>query len=147
MGYGKEKMKKRIFVDMDRVLCDFDKAMGTSDFGRNPSEMYEPGFFTKLEPLAGALVAMRKLAKKYDVHILTQPAKFHLGCYTEKAQWIALYLPEFLPNLHMSQNKEFFMGDYLIDDNEKWANFTGEFILFDPTDSAKQWEDICKKLL
>jgi 5'-nucleotidase len=140
-------MKKTIFVDMDRVLCDFDKAMGTSDFGRNPSEMYDLGFFTKLEPLPGALVAMRKLAKKYDVHILTQPAKYSIACYSEKAAWIAQYLPEFLERLHMSQNKEFFMGDYLIDDNEKWATFTGEFILFDPTDSAKEWERICVRLL
>jgi 5'(3')-deoxyribonucleotidase len=130
------KMKQKIiYVDLDDTVADFIKAAtvnGKFDYLR----MYEPGFFFKLEPVDGALVAVRQLiALGYDVQILSQPVADSHFSYSDKIRWIGCYFPELLHKVNLTQDKGLFKGDYLIDDNyfkwkEKFEANGGKFIHF-----------------
>jgi 5'(3')-deoxyribonucleotidase len=148
--------QKIIYIDMDETIADFTKA-ATVDGEFDHLRMYEPGFFLKLEPIDGALVAVRQLtALGYDVQILSQPVADSPYSYSDKVQWIGCYFPELLHKINLTQNKGLFKGDYLIDDNgEKWKDKFeangGKFIHFKyhhPTMQFKnsnnrtQWEQI-----
>ena len=79
--------KIRIFVDMDRTLCNYDKAMQE----RIASTCYpqsKENFWLDLEPMEGAIEAYKQLEAKHDVWVLTRPSFHNLLCYSEKAQWV-----------------------------------------------------------
>lgn len=140
--------KKVLHIDMDRVIADFDA--GTLFKGYHPPCMYDPGFFENLPPVKGALKAVRALIRsnKYDIYILTQPVANSPISYTEKAVWICKWFPELKDKIIMTQNKILVKGDYLIDDNQKWEKFEGEFLFFDPEqDSTQMWENLLTKLI
>jgi 5'(3')-deoxyribonucleotidase len=81
---------KKIYVDMDGVLCDFYGASRKALI-ENPSQKYPQsqwGFFLKLNEIPDAIESFKKLQEKYDVWILTKPSFKNVNCYTEKAQWV-----------------------------------------------------------
>lgn len=129
-------MKKIIYIDQDDTISNFGGYF--KDRPVNESEMFEPGFFANLEPVPGALVAVRKLIRLgYDVQILTQPVAESPHCYAEKVQWIGKWFPELISKINMVQDKGNLSAPntYLVDDNEpKWkAKFEsrgGKFVHF-----------------
>lgn len=136
-------MKKIVYLDMDSVIADFE---GSSFFdpaqpvASQVHKMYTPGFFYGLKPVEGALSGVRAIMRLgYEVHILSRPVAESAHSYTEKAQWIGLYFPELINNVHFTQNKGLFKGDYLIDDDaDKWEDvFGGKFIHFEYNDSVR----------
>ena len=128
-------MKKRIYVDMDGVLCNFYGAAKKALLD-NPNQKYPQaqwGFFLKLKPLDQAIESFHKLAEKYDVWILTRPSFRNTNSWTEKAQWVWDNLGyEFVEKTIMSGDKSLLKGDYLIDDdvNANQEKFEGELIKF-----------------
>lgn len=146
--------QKIIFIDMDETIADFTKAAtvnGEFDYLR----MYEPGFFFKLEPIDGALVAVRQLINLgYRVEILSQPVANSPYSYLEKVQWIGVHFPDLINRINLTQDKGLFKGDYLIDDNyfkwkEKFEANGGKFVhfLYNPgthtqISNRTQWEQI-----
>lgn len=122
----------KLFIDMDGVLCDFDKAYREgSGLLRFPQS--KQGFFLELEPIPGALEAINELLNlPVELFILTAPSSRNSHCWTEKAQWIEKHLGfEFLSQLIITERKEqlFNVLDYsfLVDDydsgkgQEVWA--------------------------
>ncbi len=117
-------------MSLGLILVDMDDT--TADFGGSPvfdeilddTKMYEPGFFRDLKPIDGALVAVRKLIKLgFEVQICTKPLAQSAHSYSEKVQWIGMWLPELIYKINMTQDKSLVRGDYLIDDNAKeWKN-------------------------
>ncbi len=130
-------MKKPIlYLDMDQVLVDFNSSSMIPDNEKevyNHDAIYKKGFFINLRPMAGALLFVQNLIKAnlFDIQILTQPVAGNVDSYVEKAMWVEKYLPQLTNKINMSQNKLLFRGDILIDDNSKWSEFEGKFILFD----------------
>lgn len=126
---------KRIFVDMDGVLCDYEGAYHR-DIAKNPRQVFPQsrfGFFTELEPLSGAIEGFKELQKTYDVWICTRPSVQNLTSYSEKAYWLRKYFgDEILQKTVMTSNKSIVKGDYLIDDQTDWGQteFEGELLLF-----------------
>lgn len=145
-------MNKLIFLDMDDVIADFSGHPAfEGKLVRDPSPMFEPGFFAKLKPVEGALVSVRTLLHMgYEIQILTQPVAFSADSYADKVRWIALHFPELISCINMTQNKGLFVGGYLIDDNvSKWkAKFEangGKFVHFNYYSfHSLEWKNIVR---
>jgi len=144
-------MKKRVYVDQDGVLCNFDDASRKAII-ENPSQRYPQsqwGFFLKLEEIPGAIEGIRILQEKYDVWILTRPSFKNVNCFTEKAQWILDHFDfELLEKTIMCGDKSLVKGDYLIDDRntDKQSEFEGEWIEFGNYDFP-DWETVVNYLM
>lgn len=132
-------MKKRVYVDMDGVLVDYESAFD----GMEPEDN-TPNIFSKMLPLPDALEAYHKLAEKFDVYVLSTAPWGNPSAWTDKANWIKKYLGDVAhKRLILTHNKALCIGDYLIDD--RTANgageFTGEHIHFG-TDRFPDWDAV-----
>ena len=142
-------MRKVLYVDMDGVLCDFygahKKALLKNPHNKYPQSEY--GFFTNLEPLPGAIKAMKWLMDStyFDVYILTAPSVKNPLCYTEKRIWVENWLGDEMVNrLIITPNKGLNKGDYLIDDNLHGRGqnlFKGEVIHFG-SEEFPNWDEV-----
>lgn len=144
----------RILIDMDEVLADFYnhpnpllniKAKRPIEYTNiGPPEMYVTTFFKDLLPLDGAIKSVRILiAWGFDIYICTKPVAGSPVCYSEKAEWIAKYLPDLSHKIIMVQDKGMVIADYLIDDSDyQLESFKGKTIKFNPKNSKAQWESI-----
>ncbi|XP_020741481.2 5'(3')-deoxyribonucleotidase, cytosolic type [Odocoileus virginianus] len=80
-----------------------------------------PGFFLGLEPIPGALEAMREMNDMQDtqVFICTSPLMKYDHCVTEKYRWVEKHLgPQFVERIIVTRDKTVISGDLLIDDKE-----------------------------
>lgn len=147
--------KKRIFVDMDNVLCDYDeahkKALENNPDIKYPQSQY--GFFFKLKPIRHSIKAFNILSKRneFDVWIATAPSIYNPMSYTEKRAWVGKYLGlEVCNKLIIIPNKSLLIGKYLIDDiKEGKANqqdFIGELIHFG-SEKFPNWTNVLYYLL
>ena len=140
-----------LYVDMDDVLCDFTGAY-QRDSDQHPEIHYPqsvPGFFEHLEPIDGAIQAVRELMDGFDVHVLTAPSRMNPHSYSEKRLWIeAQFGYEFTRKLIISPDKGLLKGDFLIDDRAKGNGqdrFDGELIQFG-TDRFPGWNSVLEYL-
>lgn len=141
--------KPILFLDMDQVLADFSRSPVFEEIEKpeyNPPEMYQKYFFEELPVVDGALSAVRRLMRHYEIHILTQPVSETHYSYSEKAAWIWKWFPELGQRVHMSQNKEFLSapGRVLVDDNkgkwcDLWESKGGTFIHFEYSPDNRAW--------
>ncbi len=139
--------KKIVFIDMDGVIADFDKAAPHRE-DIDPPEMYIPNFYINLEVMPGADEGIATLLSlpKLDVYIGTKGSTGALYNFTEKAQWISMYFPRLLKKLNIVCDKSLLRGDFLIDDMPSlWKHkFQGEFITFDKNNPEKSWKEIAQ---
>lgn len=91
----KEKMEKnrkmkRVFLDMDNVLVDFPSGMAKVEpellSKYKPDEV--PGIFALMDPMPGAIDAVEKLVKKYDVFILSTAPWNNPSAWSDKLEWV-----------------------------------------------------------
>lgn len=150
-------IKKRIFIDMDGVLADWDK--GIKDL---PADVYAeyahihdeiPGLFLNLEPIKGSIEAVSTLNKHFDLFILSTASWGNSGSLSEKINWIKnLYGGEpgspFYKKVVLTHRKDLLIGDYLIDDREVNGakEFTGEFIHFG-SPKFDSWDSVVQYIL
>lgn len=129
---------------MDNTLADYLKH--AEELNLDPKEAkHVYGFFRNLKPIPGAIEAYNKLAKHFDVYLLTTAPWSNPYACVEKFEWVKEYLPNAYKNLIISHHKELNMGDYLIDDST--ANGAGEFKgIHIPIHSEKfpNWKSVIK---
>lgn len=129
-------MAKRIYIDMDGVLCDFRSAYFQARQDHQEIEFPQsiPGIFENLEPIPGAIEAVEHLRSVADVYVLSAPSTRNPRCYMEKRIWIEKHFGyEFTKRLILATNKSLMIGDYLIDDfgsGKGQDGFQGELIHF-----------------
>jgi len=144
-------MKKKLYIDMDGVMCNFEKAYN-DDLLKNPTQPYPQsqwGFFRKLEEIPNAIKSIRKLEEKYDVWTLTRPSFYNINCFSEKADWILEYLGfDMLKKLIICGDKSLLKGEYLIDDkgNCGQPDFEGEWVEFGSFE-IPDWDAVIKYLM
>uniref|UniRef100_A0A4X2KS30 5',3'-nucleotidase, mitochondrial n=1 Tax=Vombatus ursinus TaxID=29139 RepID=A0A4X2KS30_VOMUR len=76
-------------------------------------------FFIELEPLPGAVEAVKEMARleNTDVFICTSPIKKYKYCPNEKYAWVEKHFgQEFLEQIVLTRDKTVVSGDLLIDD-------------------------------
>lgn len=139
-------MKLIVYLDMDGVLANFEKAIGRPYVrGTDPEEMYVPGFFRGLEVMPGAKEAVAKLmaAQYLSVYIASKPvdASKSPHNFSEKAAWIAEHFPALANRINLICDKGLLNGAFLIDDDaDRWKKkFKGHFIHFDQDRPEASW--------
>ncbi len=129
--------KKRVFVDMDNVLVDFES--GLAQVSEEIKKDYEghldeiPGLFGLMKPMSGAIEAVHELQKHYDLFILSTAPWKNPSAWSDKVKWVTEYLDDvFHKRMVITHRKDLCQGDYLIDDRGKngTSDFSGEWIEF-----------------
>lgn len=147
---------KRIAIDMDEVIADFNSKMipvfnsrfnaqitlsdleGLTiqqvrpELREQVEEMIgEAGFFADLDVIPHSQRVIKKLTETYEVFITTAAMEFPLSFHA-KFRWLAEHFSFISPmNIVFCGNKSILNADYLIDDNVRhFEHFRGEGILF-----------------
>lgn len=145
------KPMKRLYIDMDGVICNYKKAFDTA-LVENPNQPYPQsawGFFSNLEPIDYAIESVKKLIGIYDVWFLSTPSVYNLNSYTEKAFWIRQHFGlEAQSKLILATDKSLLKGHYLVDDDLKDSQikFEGQHLHFGSPD-FNNWEVVTKFLI
>ena len=145
--------KKRVFVDMDNVLVNFQS--GIDQQSPDVLKEYEgrfdeiPGIFGLMEPMQGAIEAMHTLRPHFDLFILSTAPWKNPSAWSDKVKWVTRYLDDiFHKRMVITHRKDLCQGDYLIDDRGKngTSEFVGEWIEFG-SDRFPDWESVVKYLM
>ena len=119
-----QRLKKRVFVDMDGVLVDFQS--GIDQQSEETLRRYEghpddiPGIFSQMKPIPGAIEAIHKLQDHYDLFILSTAPWGNPSAWADKVRWVTEHLDDvFHKRMVITHRKDLCQGDYLIDDRGK----------------------------
>lgn len=146
------KTKKVLLVDMDGVMCDFDKAK-TEAIAKVPEILHpqcQMDFFRKLEPIRNAIKVINNLRKHFEVFILTSPSIKNPLSYTEKMLWVQDHFDrDMVERLIITKHKELVEGDFLIDDRPKHngAIREGRELIHFGSESFPDWASVYKYLM
>lgn len=157
----KETEKKILYIDMDGVAADFEKAikqylpewdsLTTEEQGNKTDEVCgnAPNFFLNLEPIEGAIDTINKLSIHFNTYFLSAAMWNVPQSYTEKRLWIEKHFgSSFRKRLILTHRKDLNKGDYLIDDRTSHGagDFSGKHIQF-RTAEFPDWDAVYKFLL
>ena len=144
---------KRVFIDMDNVLVDFQSGLDQvseevkAEYAGRLDEI--PGLFGKMKPMEGAIEAVHELQKHYDLFILSTAPWKNPSAWSDKVEWVTKYLDDvFHKKMVITHRKDLCQGDYLIDDRGKngTSEFGGEWIHFG-SEMFPNWNDVLDYLL
>ena len=144
---------KRVFIDMDNVLVDFQSGLDQvseeikAEYAGRLDEI--PGLFAKMKPMPGAIEAVHELQKHYDLFILSTAPWKNPSAWSDKVEWVTKYLDDvFHKKIIITHRKDLCQGDYLIDDRGKngTSEFSGEWIEFG-SEMFPNWESVLDYLL
>ena len=130
----KKMNKLTIFIDMDGVVADFDKAAREHpDFGKKGFRPDLTLDFAKFEPIEGAIESVNELVKEgHDVLFASTAPWDYPESWAQKRIWIAKHFPKMRKKLIITARKDLLAGDILIDDHA-WngaKDFTGQWFQF-----------------
>lgn len=146
-------MKKKIlYIDMDGVVADFDKALEYYDSEINKMNHENDSnqatirnnkvdviceaneeFFQQIPPINSAIETVSQLFEKFDVYFLSTPMWNAPHSFTGKRIWIEKHFGEMASKrLILTHRKDLNIGEYLIDDRicNGVENFSGTHIHF-----------------
>jgi len=148
--------KKIVYVDMDNTIVDFES--GIEKLSKEDQEKYKDNFddhpeiFSLMEPIDGAIEALKELNNRFDLYILSTAPWDNPNAWKHKREWIERYFGKgkeniFYKKVILSHHKNLNSGDILIDDrpNNGAENFSGKWIQFG-SDKYPNWETVVQKL-
>ena len=149
--------KKILYFDMDNVLVDFQS--GIDQLSEETLKEYEgcldevPGIFSLMQPIDGAVEAVKLLSQYFDCYILSTAPWKNISAWSDKVAWAHKHFGDekeslFYKRLIISHHKNLNSGDFLIDDRTKngAGKFGGELILFG-SDRFPNWQSVVQYLM
>ncbi len=133
---------------MDNVLVDFQSGIDKQD--DVTLKTYEghyddiPGIFSLMDPMPGAIEAVKSLCSKCDMYILSTAPWDNPSAWSDKLEWVKKYLgDEFKKRLILSHHKDLCKGDFIIDDRPYHgvASFDGVWIEFG-SEKFADWDSV-----
>ena len=133
----------RIFIDMDGVIADFEKA--SNEFQRIHGKTNRPDKwvdYRNLDVIEGAIEAVAKLNADHDVFIASTPPWTRPEVWGHKREWIEEYFPYLARKIILTHRKDLLIGDILIDDSRfrGQPDFKGEWFWFNKNWNNKNWK-------
>ena len=131
-------MKKIIYVDMDGVISDFNKAAKQGGYTHRPDLKVN---FRDLDLVPGAQDALIELNKDFDIFIATTPPWSRPDVWTHKREWIEEHFPWLKRKIIYTHRKDLLIGDILIDDS-RWRgqpDFKGQWLWFGTAQRCLDW--------
>jgi len=145
--------KKILYLDMDGVVVDFESGIRKTDpetlkeFSGRIDEI--PRIFSLMDPMEGAVEAVKTLSDKYDVFILSTAPWNNPSAWADKLEFVKRHFGDLLKKrLIISHRKDLCIGDFLVDDRDKngASEFTGEWIRFGD-ETFPSWKEVVQYLL
>ena len=138
-------MTKRIYIDMDGVISNFNKAAEKEAVKRGVPKLSRPDLFVdyrSLELIPGAEVAVMKLHQDFDVFIATTPPWTRPEVWQHKREWIEEKFPYLKRKLILTHRKDLLIGDILIDDTRfrGQPDFKGHWFWFNQDWDNRNWK-------
>ena len=142
------RQRQILYIDLDDTLVDFHNGVRKctdEELRRYEGRIWDiPGYFSRLEPVPGAVKAFKELSLKYDTYILSSAPFANPSAWSDKLLWVKKWLgvPSFR-RLILTHHKNLNYGDYLIDDRvfNGAKEFMGGFLQFGQP-PYKTWDDV-----
>ena len=135
----------RIFIDMDGVIADFEKAAESAALEKGVLKLSRPDLFVNYRTLSvidGAIEAVAKLNADHEVFIASTPPWTRPEVWGHKREWIGEHFPDLKRKIILTHRKDLLIGDILIDDSRYRGqpDFQGEWFWFNKNWNNKNWE-------
>ena len=148
-------MKKlRIYIDMDGVISNFDKAAKETAIEKGVTKLTRPDLhvdYLHLDIIEGAEEAVEYLNKHHEVFIASTPPWSRIQVWADKRAWLEQWFPDLKRKLILTHRKDLLIGDVLIDDSRfrGQPDFKGHWFWFNKDWENKNWKaclEFIKKL-
>ena len=135
----------RIFIDMDGVIANFEKAAENVALEKGVPKLSRPDLFVNyrnLDVIEGAIEAVAKLNADHEVFIASTPPWTRPEVWGHKREWIGEHFPYLKRKIILTHRKDLLIGDILIDDSRYRGqpDFQGEWFWFNKNWNNKNWE-------
>ena len=129
----------RIYIDMDGVISDFEKAAKEGGFDKRP-DLYVN--YRNLEVIEGAIEALAKLNADHEIFIASTPPWTRPEVWGHKREWLEEHFPYLKRKLILTHRKDLLIGDILIDDSKYRGqpDFKGNWFWFNKDWDNRNWK-------
>jgi len=128
----------RIYIDMDGVIANFQKAADEGGWKHRPDLHVD---YRNLEVIEGAIKSVAKLNADHEIFIASTPPWTRPEVWGHKREWLEEHFPYLKRKLILTHRKDLLIGDVLIDDSKYRGqpDFKGNWFWFNKDWNNRNW--------